>query len=324
MEQIQLVEPNSVHTFTVKEDQEGQRVDLFLSEQFPSYSRSFFEKLIEQGRVKLNGKPINKKSTVLKINDTVSVQFPELKKDPVQLKKDIEKLDVKIVHEDPHFLIINKPAGLMVHAPHPDSTEVTLVDWLLAKFKELKNVGYEDRPGIVHRLDKDTSGLLIIPRNNCAHAYFSDLFKKRKIKKTYLAIVKGHPNKEGEIDLDIARHPSDRKKMTHVTIGNRPQIKSKIRHAKTLYKVLEYFDEYALVEVYPVTGRTHQIRVHFTGIKHPLLGDPIYGQKSKIIPRHALHANKLEFEFEGKKFTFQEDAPKDFKDAVTQLRTSKS
>ena len=324
MEQIQLVEPNSIHTFTVKENQEGQRVDAYLSSQFPSYSRSFFERLIEQECVKLNGKPIHKKSTPLKVDDTISIQFPEIKKDPVQVKKDAENLDVKIIHEDPHFLIISKPAGLMVHAPHPDSTDITLVDWLVAKFEDIKNVGYEDRPGIVHRLDKDTSGLLIIPRNNCSHAYFSDLFKERKIKKTYLAIVKGHPDKEGEIDLDIARNPDNRKKMTHVTGGNRPKIKSKIRQAKTLFKVIEYLDEYSLVEVHLITGRTHQIRVHFTGIKHPLLGDPIYGQKSKIISRHALHAHKLEFEFEGKKFEFQEDAPKDFQQAVIQLRKYKS
>jgi len=324
MEKIELVKPNSNHTFTVDPEYGGMRIDVFLSHQFPSYSRSFFEKLIEDCCVKINDTLVRKKSVLLKENDTISVTFPLPKRDPIKIKKEAKNLDVEIVYEHPHFIVVNKPAGLMVHTPHPDSVDVTLVDWLLANFDELKNVGHVDRPGIVHRLDKDTTGLIIIPRNNCAHAYFGNLFRDRKIKKTYLAIVKGHPDKTGEIKFDIARHPSNRSKMTHVTGGNRPLIKGKIRKAKTVYKVIEYFDDYSLVEVYPVTGRTHQIRVHFAGIGHPLLGDAVYGEKSKTINRHALHAQKLEFDFEGKQCSIIQEPPKDFKQAICSLRKNKS
>ena len=324
VDKIQLIEPNSTHTFNVTDEQEGQRLDVFIASQFPSYSRSFFEKLIKQKNITINDKPIHRKSTPVMANDTISITFPDTKKDPVEIKKNVESLHVQIAHEHPHFLVINKPAKLLVHAPHAESEAITLVDWLIAKFDDIRSIGSDDRPGIVHRLDKDTTGLIIIPRNNCAHAYFSDLFKNRKIQKTYLAIVKGHPDKEGEIDLEIARNPYDRNKMTHVTGKNVSKIKSKIRQAKTFYKIIEYFDEYSLVEAKPVTGRTHQIRVHFAGIGHPLLGDPVYGEKSKIISRHALHAQKLEFEFEGEKFCIIQNAPQDFKKAIKFLQQNKS
>jgi len=323
-EKIQLIEPNSTHIFNVTEQEEGQRLDVFISSRFPSYSRSFFERLIKQNNVTINEKSVSKKSIQVFENDTVVVTFPEIKKNPIETKKNIENIDVQVVLEHPHFLVISKPAGLLVHSPHPQSTDITLVDWLIEKFEDIKKVGSEDRPGIVHRLDKDTSGVIIVPRNNCAHAYFSDLFRERKIQKTYLAIVKGHPDKEGEIDLEIARNPYDRNKMTHVTSKNVSKIKSKIRKATSFYKVLEYFDEHTLVEVKPVTGRTHQIRVHFSGIGHPLMGDPIYGKKSKIISRHALHAQKLEFTFEGQNFCAQQNEPEDFKKAITLLRKNKS
>jgi len=323
IEKIEVVEPGSTHTFTAQETDEGQRIDAFISSKFPSYSRSFFEKLIERQLVKINNKIIKKKSILIKPLDTIEITFPETKKKTPEFKKKLKDLDVKIVYENEHFVILNKPAGLMVHTPNPQSTAVTLVDWILENIEQVSNVGLDDRPGIVHRLDKDTTGLIIIPKNNCAHAYISNLFKERKIQKTYLAIVKGHPNKEGEIELDIARNPFDKNKMTHVTTRNIRHIRSKIRQAKTNYKVLEYFDNHALIEAKPVTGRTHQIRVHFSGIKHPLLSDPIYGEKSKIIGRHALHAQKLEFEFEGEKISVSQEPPQDFQDALKLLRNNK-
>jgi len=324
MERIQLVEPNSKHMFVVKESEEGQRLDLYLSNQFPSYSRSYFGGLIGHNRVKLNEKTVCKKGTPLRPNDKILVTFPKLKKDPAIIKEGVEKLNIQLVHENPHFLILNKPHNLLVHAPHPQSTAITMVDWLIAKFEEIKHVGYGDKPGIVHRLDKNTTGLLIVTRNNCSHAYFSYLFKERKIKKRYLAIVKGHPEKEGEINLDLARHPTIRNKMTHVTSGNIPQIRGRIRQSKTIYKVREYFDNCSLVEVYPVTGRTHQIRVHFSAIGHPLIGDPVYGEKSKIIDRQALHANKLEFVFEDETYQFEQNIPDDFQDALCHLQKNKT
>ncbi|MFC1842223.1 RluA family pseudouridine synthase [Candidatus Dependentiae bacterium] len=320
MEKIQIIKPGSTHTFEVTVDQEGQRIDCYLADQFKSYSRSFFEKLIEKKLVKLNNKTINKKSIPLKSSDTIEVKFPEEKKKSTDFKNKLENLNIKIVYEHKHFVILNKPSDLIVHPPYPQSQAVTLVDWILKNIDEVSNVGFDDRPGIVHRLDKDTTGLIIIPKNNCAHAYFSDMFKERKIQKTYLAIVKNHPYKEGEIDYDIARNPSDKSKMVHVTTQNLSKIKSKIRRAKTIYKVLEYYEEFSLVQVKPITGRTHQIRVHFAAIKHPLLGDCVYGQTSKIIPRHALHAYELEFEFEGEKIQVCQEPPQDFQKALEILR----
>jgi len=320
MEKIEIIEPGSIHTFTIEEHEEGQRIDSYIASQFPSYSRSFFEKLLERNQIKLNNKIITKKSILLKPNDTIEVKFPELNKKSPEFTKKLENLNINIIYENKHFAILNKPYDLMVHPPHPQSSAVTLVDWILKNIEDVSHVGFDDRPGIVHRLDKDTSGLIVIPKNNCSHAYFSDLFKERKIQKTYLAIVKSHPYKEGEIDLEIARSPINRNKMTVVTIGNRPKIQGKIRQAKTLYKVLEYVDDYSLVQAKPVTGRTHQIRVHFAGIKHPLLGDPVYHEKSKIIPRQALHAYRLEFEFEGEKIDVCQEPPQDFQDALKILK----
>ena len=317
---IEVIKPGSIHIFKAQEVDEGQRIDRFVSSKFPSYSRSFFERLIERMHVKLNDRPINKKSTPIKSCDIIRVKFPRAKKKSPEFEKHLENLQVKVVYENEHFAILNKPASLMVHAPTPQSTAITLVDWIVKNIEQVSNVGFDDRPGIVHRLDKDTTGLIIIPKNNCAHAYISNLFKERKIQKTYLAIVKGHPSKDGEIELDIARNPFDKNKMTHVTDRNIRHIRSKIRRAKTCYKVLEYFENHALIEAKPITGRTHQIRVHFSGIKHSLLSDPIYGEKSKIIGRHALHAQKLEFEFEGKTISVNQDPPKDFQDALKILR----
>jgi len=323
MEKIEVAKPGSIHIFEVQSQDDGLRLDYFVAKQFPSYSRSFFERLIERERVKLNTKTVNKKSIPIKESDTIEIKFPEIKKETINFKSKLENLDVKIVYKHKHFFILSKPDKLMVHAPHPESTAVTLVDWALANLSNISNVGFDDRPGIVHRLDKDTTGLIIIPRNNCSHAYISNLFKERKIKKTYLAIVKGHPDKEGEIELDIARNPFDKNKMTHVTSGNISKIRGKIRKAKTSFRVLEYFDEYSLVEAKPVTGRTHQIRVHFAGIGHPILGDPVYNEKSKIISRQALHAHKLEFEFEGEKITATENPPKDFQFAISLIQKNK-
>jgi len=323
MEKIEVVEPGSSHIFKVKEEQDGQRIDFYLSGQFTSYSRSFFEKLLKNDCVKINKKAINKKRTIIKTCDTIEVQFPEIKKKIKELKSELANLDIKIVYQNKHFAVIDKPDNLIVHATHSKNNAITLVDWILKNIDQISHVGIDDRPGIVHRLDKDTTGLIVIPKNNCSHAYFADLFKEKKIQKTYLAIVKGHPEKCGEIDFDIARNPYDKSKMTHVTAKNVSKIKGKIREAKTLYKVLQYFDEYSLVQVEPKTGRTHQIRVHFAAIGHPLLCDPVYGKKSHIIPRQALHAYKLEFEFEGEKMEITQEPPQDFQKALDYLQKNK-
>ena len=226
--------------------------------------------------------------------------------------------------ENENFIVVNKPAGLLVHATDTAKDEVTLVDWLLTKVKGLTGIGAVERPGIIHRLDQDTSGLLVVAKNNYAHEKISQMFKDRLVKKTYWAIVKGHPAKEGAIDFSVMRHPVYRNKMIHVqTSGKLSTKQASARDALTNYIVLEDFDDCSLVEAKPVTGRTHQIRVHFSGLGHPLIGDKLYGQQSKFIKRHALHAKAIEFEFEGKKYHLEAEVPKDFQRALKELKSEK-
>ncbi len=309
------IPPESTFTFTVTETHHKTRVDRFLADQFPLYSRSFLKKKIKEGNVTINGAVATKSGAEICTDDSVVIFFPAPKKPDLTSLFD-GSYTIDIIHENDHFLIVNKPAGLVVHRPSKLSTEPSLADWITHKYEEVKDVGHIDRPGIVHRLDKDTSGLMIIPRTNYAHNIFGQMFKDRNIHKTYLAIVKGHPDPEGTIDMPIGRHPTQKIKMAPFkTIENHT-----VRKAVTHYKVLEYFEDSALVEVKPVTGRTHQIRVHFAAIGHPLIGDQVYGTASKFIPRHALHAQALEFEFDKKPFSFSQKAPEDFQKLLALLK----
>jgi 23S rRNA pseudouridine1911/1915/1917 synthase len=205
-----------------------------------------------------------------------------------------------------------------MHKTQHETNNYTLVDWLTSHFKEIETVGSIERPGIVHRLDKDSSGLLIIARTNYAHQIFTKLFKDRAIKKTYLALVEGHPEKSGTIDQPIGRHQTHRLRMT--TYGASSSVPT--RHAITHYKVLEYFDNYSLVEFKPETGRTHQIRVHAAFLGHPLVGDTLYASSSPFIKRHALHASSLSFNFEDKLYEFNADLPHDFATLIAQIKKS--
>lgn len=305
-----LIPPNSKITIEVPVDTEPCRVDSFLGDYFTAYSRSYFHKLIADERITVNGKTVKKPSLHIQPADSITIEFPpELE---FYTTKEIPELEVTIIHTDPDFLVVSKPAHLTVHVPSIGSKEITLVDWLLSKFKELKQVGREDRPGIVHRLDKDTSGILIIPRNNYAHEQFGNMFKNRQIHKTYIAVVKGHPEKKGTIESSIARHPNVPIKMTHGMAHGKEAI--------THYKVLEYFPDAALVELKPVTGRTHQLRVHCAAIGHPILGDTVYGTKSKLINRQALHAQKISFDFGGNHYEFEANPPHDFEELLKTLR----
>ena len=296
---------------TVAENQTGKRLDVFMSEQLPAYSRAFFKRLIDDGYVLVNGLSITKAGYVLKLNDQVTYTFPAPKS--VDMSKDLTNVFVEIVYEHADFLIINKPAGLVVHAPQKEYIGITLVDWLLHYFKDLKTVGAQDRPGIVHRLDMHTSGLMIIPTNNQSHAIFTNMFKDRQISKTYLAVTTGHPDQTGQINYPIVRHPSHRNRMTHVLSKELTQNWAKqARHAQTNYRVLNYLPSYSLVAVQPVTGRTHQIRVHMAAIGHVLVGDIVYGHKTGLISRQALHAYKLVFSYQGQVYEFIAQPPADF------------
>jgi 23S rRNA pseudouridine1911/1915/1917 synthase len=329
MESIQIIQPNTHHQLDVMPHEQDMRLDVFITSHFPAYSRSFFQKLIEHEHVLVNGHKVVKQGTKLKVNDIVSVFFPAEEKRTYN--PNTQSLKIQVLFEHEHFLIINKPAGLNVHPPKPGHPQISLVDWLLAHYETIATVGYNDRPGIVHRLDKDTSGIMIIARTNYAHALFGEQFRKRTIKKTYLAVVEGHPTQEGKISLAIGRHPVEKTKMisvdpekTHITQDQTdghfyaPKI-GRVRNALSHYKILTYFGQNSLVQVQPVTGRTHQIRVHFAGIGHPLVGDTVYGKKSLHIHRQALHAQSIAFTFNNQHYEFTAAPPQDFTTLITTL-----
>jgi 23S rRNA pseudouridine1911/1915/1917 synthase len=296
-------------TLTVAQNSPLMRLDIFIAQQRPEFSRTFCQKLISDNKITVNGTLTSRASTPVKEHDIVHVTIPPAPAlgTPKAFTGD---LGVQLLHTTEDFLIISKPAGLVVHEPIAGSPEITLVDWLLARFQTMAEVGSPDRPGIVHRLDKDTSGLMIVARTSQAHMQLSDMFKNRQMHKTYVAVVKGIPTATGTINLPIDRHPTVRNKMTHARTG---------RDAVTHYKLIQQFENAALLELKPVTGRTHQIRVHCAAIGHSLLGDSTYGAKSPHIARHALHALKLEFTFKGVDYSFTQEPPADFAQLVATL-----
>lgn len=328
MENTQLIAPNSTFTFIITQEQAPIRLDKYLATQFTLYSRSFLQGLIEDKLVSINNKLVSKPSTMLKEHDTLTVCFPPektLHSASTQSDKQSNSAhNVQIIAHHEHFLILNKPAYLMVHTPGAKSTEFTLVDWLVAHYEDIKQVGCIDRPGIVHRLDKDTSGVIIIPRTNMAHATFGAMFMNRTISKTYLALVHGNPADEGCIDYPIGRSLHYRSRMTAFPPGTHMPINTKTRAATTNYRVIEYFNDCALVEVKPITGRTHQIRAHFAALGHPLLGDTLYGGSTNTgIKRHALHAHSIAFTFQNTNHIFTADLPEDFKQTLEFIRATK-
>ncbi len=315
---------NSLLTFTVDENNSIQRIDQYLASMLPSYSRSFLQKLIVERHVLRNDMVITKPSTPIVFNDLIAIQFPPVRiVEPQAVAQ--ETAQVSIVSSTDHFMIINKPPHLLVHPPSKTSKAITLTDWIVHNHHDVAQIGVIDRPGIVHRLDKDTSGIMIITRTNHAHATFNVLFKQRLIKKTYLAVVSGHPEQTGSIDLAIGRDPFNRIKMaTFDTTDNHEELIKKhgikIRHAHTDYTVLRYFENAALVEIKPTTGRTHQIRVHMAAIGHSIIGDQTYGHASPLIDRQALHAHRLSFIFDEKEYDFNQDLPEDMHHLIKSLK----
>ena len=291
----------------------GQRLDKWLAERLPDHSRTEIQRWIREGLVRVNGRA-SKPGYKLEPGDVVEVDVPapvpyeEIKPEPIPLN---------ILYEDDDLLVIDKPAGMVVH-PAPGHTSGTLVNAILYHCPDLRGVGGVERPGIVHRLDKDTSGLILVAKHDRAHRELQRQFKEREIEKAYLALVEGHLQpKEGRIEAPIGRDKRHRKRMAVIRDG---------REAVTEYRVIAYYDDYTLVEVYPLTGRTHQIRVHFAFIGHPLVGDTVYGRrKQRLKPwlkRQFLHAHRLRFRLPrtGEWVEFTSPLPEDLQAVLDKLQ----
>lgn len=253
----------------IKEEDMNQRIDKVLGRKFDDLSRSYIQKLIKDEMVLVNGKPVKVKYSCI-TNDKVEIQIP----DPVELDIKAEDIPLDIIYEDEDLLIINKPKGMVVH-PAPGHYSGTMVNSLLFHRKDsLSGINGVNRPGIVHRIDKDTSGSVMVCKNDFSHKIIAEQLKEHTIIRKYRAIVHGNfKEEEGTIDKSIGRHPNDRKKMS---------INAKIsKRAITHYRVLETFPGYSYIECQLETGRTHQIRVHMASIGHPLVGDEVYGIKEK-------------------------------------------
>ncbi len=297
---------------------DGQRLDkaltILLSAQIPAFSRVRLQALLEKGGVTQSGKMVDDAHRKVKTDEVFSVRIPPA----ISAKPKAQKMALDVVFEDKDLIVINKPAGLVVH-PAPGNRDHTLVNALLAHCgKSLSGIGGVMRPGIVHRLDKDTSGLMVVAKNDVAHQALSAQFADRSLSRTYHAIVWGIPvPREGSIDAPIGRHARDRKKMS---------VTAKGRAALTHYKVAQAFIYTALVECNLSTGRTHQIRVHLAHIKHPVLGDPVYGRRNPKqfadFPRQALHAIKLKLLHPrtGKSMSFSAPLPKDMAALMKRLK----
>ena len=283
---------------------EGIRLDKFLTEKFPDFSRTYFQELISDGFVIINTMIVTKSSYKLKINDIIHLEMH-----PVGPNLDPKPVFFEVVADTKDFLVINKPAGLLVHHSLSSGDEPSLVNGLLYQFPEFSTFSDKIRPGIVHRLDKNTSGLILVARNQEAQETLMGLFKQRLVHKTYVAIVTGHPQPQGVIDLPVGRDLASPHKMSTKGIYGKPAV--------TEYTVQEYYENdgcrRALVSAHPITGRTHQIRVHFAALGFPLEGDNTYGTPSILISRHALHASEIEFIFKGKKYHYKQPLCPDFK-----------
>jgi 23S rRNA pseudouridine1911/1915/1917 synthase len=294
-------------SFVVTEVESG-RLDKVVTSHFPDLTRSKIQNLIKQELILVNDVPTTNRYKVAN-GDQVKVTLP----DPVEVDVQPEKMDLDIVFEDDDVIVVNKPQGMVVH-PAPGHEHGTLVNGLL-EHSPLATVNGELRPGIVHRIDKDTSGLLMIAKNDQAMVSLSAQLKAKTNQRKYLAIVHGNFKEEsGKINAPIGRSKEDRKKMDIVEDG---------RPAVTHFKVLERFTDYTLIECQLETGRTHQIRVHLKYIGHPVAGDPLYGQKNTLKGNgQFLHAKLLGFKHPrtNEELVFEVDPPKIFEDTLNQLR----
>jgi 23S rRNA pseudouridine1911/1915/1917 synthase len=309
--------------FIVSRADQGKRFDRFLQEQDLLLSRSRIKQLIIQGEFLLNDRCV-KPAARLRRGDHIRGVVPE----PRPLGVRAEDIPLDILHEDPHIIVVNKPAGMVVH-PAPGISSGTLVNALLSHCKDLSGINGVLRPGIVHRLDRYTSGVIVAAKHDQAHESLVGQFKNRTVQKRYLAVVHGHFSEgEGTIDTSLGRHP---KKRMIMSIHTR-----RSREAMTRWKVLERLNDFTLLEVFPKTGRTHQIRVHLASSGHPILGDPTYGRKKHLVridkrvvravaeefPRQALHAADLRLVHpeSGQPMSFRAPLPSDMEEIIEFLR----
>ena len=299
-------------TFAAEKEDVGTRIDVFLAENMEDLSRSGVQKLIDEGLITLNGGK-TKANYKLREKDIIDVTVPEAKE--VEILP--ENIPLDILYEDADVIVVNKPQGMVVH-PAPGHFSGTLVNALMFHCgDELSGINGEKRPGIVHRIDKDTSGVLMIAKNDMAHQSLAAQLAEHSITRKYNAVVyNGFNEDEGTVDQPIGRNPQDRKKMA-VT-------QKHSRHAVTHYRVIERMEKFTLIEAQLETGRTHQIRVHMTHIGHPLLGDPVYGPKKQPInlEGQALHARVLGFIHPrtGEYMEFEAPLPKHFEALLERLR----
>jgi 23S rRNA pseudouridine1911/1915/1917 synthase len=315
--------PDHTEIFTVEKSLPSGRLDTFLREKFPAASRGAWQRLIEQGHVRVNGKTV-KLTHSPRAGEQIEIHWPEARSAEAQP----EEIPLDILFEDQSLLVLNKPAGLVVH-PAAGHEEHTLVNALLHHCQgSLSGIGGIARPGIVHRLDKETSGCLVVAKNDETHLALSAQFAKRQVEKIYNAIVCGELAREsGEIRAAIARHPSHRKRMA-------ARDDDSGRTAHTSYRVLDRLNAATLVEAQIHTGRTHQVRVHFQFLGHPLVGDETYGARQNArlkeltnyaAPRVMLHARELSFIHPRpeKEMSFEAPLPKDFREALKFLRVER-
>ena len=299
------------YLFEIQENQQ-MRLDKYLAEQFPEQTRSYLQKLIKEGQVMVNGKTV-KSGYQLSKGDEVSVTIPE----PKELDVEPQKMELDIVYEDEDVILINKPKGMVVH-PAPGHTTDTLVNGLLYHCKDnLSGINGVARPGIVHRIDRDTTGILIVCKNDMSHNSIAAQLKEHSINRRYRALVHGNLKEDtGTVEGPIGRHPVDRKKMAINERNGKPAV--------THYTVLERFGNYTLIECKLETGRTHQIRVHMTSIGHPLVGDEVYGPAKCPfkLQGQCLHAMVLGFVHPrtGEYMEFSADLPEYFEDLLKKLR----
>ena len=261
-----------------------QRLDKFLVDCLEEFSRARIQQFIKSGLILIDQKPARKSGQTLEKGMEISVGIPPIA--PSELVP--ENIPLDIIYENDDLMVINKPAGMVVH-PSVGHKSGTLVHAALAHASELEGVGGVHRPGIVHRLDKDTSGIILLAKNDQTHQFLTDQFRNRQVKKVYVALVDGHPpTPDGKVDAAIGRDPNHRKRMT-VTSENKGRV------AVSEYHTIQHYAEHALLEVQPLTGRTHQIRVHLAFLQCPIVGDTIYGRRKPSLPinRHFLHAYKL-------------------------------